>query len=199
MSELTPVRTLRRKRARLRVLVLLPILLIMGSRFFFGPPDGDGSSALLWSLAVASGVFLLVVLLFVITMSVYHSHTRNLAALADPGSWTAPCVDPDDPQRWQWLVIEDAGVRLVGRSGVSRRGWRWESIEDVTVERLPVGLMTRVGVVLHLADGVAVDMVLPTRACLAYPLARQEEAANEVRQRLAAFRARSASAEAPPQ
>jgi hypothetical protein len=126
----------------------------------------------------------------------YKKKAYSLIGLAGPEGWGAPCVDPDSPMPWQVLLLDATGVSMVGRSGVVRHHWSWEFIEDVTVGRFPVALVTRIGVVLHFTDGSRADVLLPSWSTLAYPRARAEAAANEIRQRLTAFRARSNSAEA---
>ena len=176
-------------------MALMPLVVVMGLRFTVGVRDGDRSKAL---LGLAAGL-LITAFVCVVSISLYNRKLHRLTALAGSSSWGAPCVDPDNLRAWEALLVDAAGVRVVGRSGVVRRDWKWESIRDVTVERFPVALVTHMGVVLHLADDSNAELLLPSRTTLAYPLARAEAAANEIRQRLDVFRARSSSFEAPSQ
>lgn len=142
-------------------------------------------------LAVLAPTVLLAVVICVVVFRVYNRKLGRLAVLAGPGGWGTPCVDPDDPQSWMALLVDDEGIRFVTRSGDVYRHWGWGNIRDVTVERFPVALGTSVGVVLHLDDGSVADLLLPGRTHLRYSRPRAEAAAKDIRARLDAFRARS--------
>jgi hypothetical protein len=167
------------------MLLVLSVLIGFG-RLIVAVRRGDGSGALL-SLVVGIAV---VALLAMVIVGLYNRRVRGLCALVDGGGWAAPCVDPRAQGRWQAVLVDAAGVRMVGRGRGVRQDWRWQSIRAVTVERVPVSLVTRTGVVLHLADGSRAELLLPSRTTLAYPPSRAEQAAGEIRRRLAAFRAR---------
>jgi hypothetical protein len=185
----------RRMGAVLGMLTMIPFVVLMPLGVALHVREGDGSGTL---LGLAAGV-LAVVVTWVVASRVYNRKLGRLAALAGPGGWGVPCGDPENPQLWRAILVDDDGVRMVRSSGVVCRDWRWENIRDVTVERFPVALVTHVGVVLHLKDGSIAELLLPSRSLLAYPLARAEAAAKDIRARLRAFRAGSSSFEVPSQ
>lgn len=170
------------------------IVLVGARRFIVGAQGGDLSGTL---LGLAAGIAVTAFVL-VTTVGLYNRKIRSLSTSVGKGGWAAPCVDQQAPRRWHALLVDAVGVRLVGRSGDVRRNWRWQSIRDVTVERFPLALVSHAGVVLHLADGSTAELLLPSRTTLAYPPARAEAAASEIRKRLDASRGRSAFPTAPP-
>jgi hypothetical protein len=189
-----PARSSRRKRTLLSlwpVLCLIPLWLMLISLWFVvGSRSVEAREGMRVGLLIGLvAVVPAVALLFVVTIGLYNRKARSLVALAGPGGWGAACLDADNARSWRVLLVDGAGVRMVDRSGLARRDWTWESIRNVTVEKFPVALVTRTGVVLHLGDGSRAEMLLPSRTTLAIPPARAEAAANEIRRRLAAFRA----------
>lgn len=126
--------------------------------------------------------------IYAVTILVCNRKFRRLAALAGPGGWGATCLYQGTPQAWGAILVDTAGVRLVGGSGVvANRDWGWETIRDVSLERFSFMLRSLNGVVLHLADVSRAELLLPSGNFVGYPLARAEAAANEIRRRLEAF------------
>jgi len=174
----------RRRNARLTALPFAVVLLILLPRQV-GSFLGDVSEGLL----LVGGVVLGVAVIYAVIVLVCNRKFRRLAALAGPGGWGAPCLYAGNPQAWGAIHVDADGVRLIGGSGVVvNRDWMWETIRDVAIEQIPVVLRTPWGVVLHLADGSRAELLLPNGTLVAYPRARAEAAANEIRRRLDASR-----------
>jgi hypothetical protein len=192
MAGMVAERSSRRKAARLKMLAAVPLLGFMGYRLATDTTAVDASG---WILGLGLAALIMVVSgVGVFTM--FDRRLRSLAPLAGPGGWAALCSDPDDLEPWQVLLVDSAGVRTVGRSGVAGRAWSFERIREVTVERFPVALMTRTGVVLYLADDSRAELLLASRKTGNYTVACAEAAANEIRRRLAAFPDRPTPSEA---
>jgi len=182
----------RRRKARLAALPFAVGLLLLSFRQVRGLVNGGSESLLLLVIAV-----LVLAVIYGMTVLVCNRKFRRLVALAGPGGWGATCLYQGTPQAWGALHVDHAGVRLVSRSGVvANRDWRWETVRDVTLEQFPFMLRSLNGVVLHLTDGSRAELLLPSGNFVGYPRARTEAAANEIRQRLEAFRTGSTPSEA---
>jgi hypothetical protein len=148
------------------------------------------------TLLIVGGVVLGVAVIYAVTVLVCNRKFGRLTALAGPGGWGATCLYQGPPQAWGAILVDAAGVRLVGRSGVvANCDWRWETVRGVTLGKVPFNLRSLNGVVVHLADGSRAELLLPSGNFVGYPLARAEAAANQIRQRLEAFRAGSTFSE----
>jgi hypothetical protein len=170
---------------RLAALTWLVGLLLLSFRQVRDLING-GSETLLSAVITV----LVVAIIYAVTVLVRNRKFRRLAALAGPGGWVATCLYQGTPQAWGAIHVDNAGVRLVNRSGVvANRDWRWETIRDVSLEQFPFMLRSLKGVVLHLTDGSRAELLLPSSNFVGYPRARAEAGANEIRRRLDAFRA----------
>lgn len=147
----------RRKSARWRLWLAIPLVVILGFRI---KDLADVSAeAWLWSLG------LLVPITLISCLSVYLGNRRKMrrvTVLVGRGGWTGLCADPDYPRQWQAIIIDAAGVRTFDPCGDVSRQWKWKGICGVTVERLPVELVRLWGVVLHLVDGSRAELLLPS-------------------------------------
>ena len=185
IDEISVEQASRRRNARLAALPFAVVLLLMSFRLVRDLLK-DGSETLLLVAIIVP----VVAVIYAVTVLVCNRKFRRLAALAGPGGWGATCLYQGPPVAWGAIHVDNAGVRLVGRSGVvANRDWRWETIRDVTLEQFPFMLRSLNGVVLHLADGSRAELLLPGGNFVGYPRARAEAGANEIRRRLDVFRA----------
>lgn len=165
----------RRKSARWRLWVGIPLVVILGFRI--KQLVGVDAEAWLWSLGLLVPITLISCLWVYLG---YRRKMRRVAVLVGRGGWTGLCADPDYPRQWQAIIIDAAGVRTFDPSGDVARQWKWNGIRGVTVERLPVELISLSGVVLHLVDGSRAELLLPGPMG-PYTARRAKVAANEIR------------------
>jgi hypothetical protein len=122
-------------------------------------------------LFVATVLFALLLLLVPGGLALYWRRVGRVARLAGPGSWATACVDPQDPQTWRALVLDDAGVHLRRTNGRDERAWPWPTIAGASTGPVrPFGsAVAHQGVRLDLTAGSSVEFLLPSRSTLRYP------------------------------
>ena len=125
-------------------------------------------------------------------------------ALAGPGGWAGACVLAAKPAARLALLVDDAGIRLIGGGGVVGP-WAWETVTGVELGPLPVQLPLKIayhdGITVHLTGGGCSRFWVPVPVAwgvlLRYPPGRAEAVVGDIGRRLEAAHNQNTALENP--
>lgn len=136
-------------------------------------------------IALGAGLTLLMLWL---TLVVYNRGESQLRADAGSDAWVHWCVDPENPRAWLSVVVSDDAVTMLGRKKHIRTRWPLQTITNVSVGPVRIGLLDHTGLTLGLQDGSSVSIALPSRSTFSYPREVADQAQAEILRRKAARR-----------
>lgn len=134
------------------------------------------------ALTYAGCVVVLAVVLGVAAVG-YDAATRRVVHRhVGPDSWAAACVDPRRPRAWRVLVIDAAGLRLLGVRGGEVRCFPWADVRGAVAADLRTAgaVVSHRGLQVELTDGSTTGFLFPSRTTLRYPAELVDRARYEV-------------------
>lgn len=148
--------------------------------------NNGGKGPETWT-AIALGAAIVGLIIW-LTLVRYNRGESKLRANAGGKVWVHRCIDPDDPQAWFSVVVSDEAVTVLGRKNRVRSCWPLDSVVDVAVGRIRIGLVDHTGLTITFREGPSASIALPSRTTFFYPRALADTAQREIQRRQAKIR-----------
>ncbi|PRZ31381.1 hypothetical protein CLV47_12819 [Antricoccus suffuscus] len=143
-----------------------------------------------WLDAAWLGLIVIVVLAAVGVWLALKDRKRKAALTADaePGHWSADCIDPLNARTPMFVVVDSKGFKLVHSRTGAALVKPWSQVRDVSIATHKMRLKNYIGLTVSLPDDESVDLLFLAGAGKDAYARGAEQAHSEFRRRLNATR-----------